>query len=148
MLSRSILFKKMTLIKFKIKLSSVILMVCLVLFSGINMINAAAPSIDSILNKTGEKARYQTNIDLQKGYPAALVGRFIGVFLGILGTIFTILIVYAGYLWFMAQGEAAALVKAKEIMTRAVIGLAIVVSAYVITYFVTTTIMNSGTYMK
>jgi hypothetical protein len=42
-------------------------------------------------------------------------------------------------LWFTAQGDATAVAKSKEIMMRAVIGLIVVLSAYVITYFVTVT---------
>lgn len=79
-------------------------------------------------------------------YPR-LVGRFIGVFLGVVGVIFTCLIIYAGYLWMSAGGDAAAITKAKDIMMRAVIGLIIVIGAYVITYFVTTA-LTQGDYLK
>lgn len=106
-----------------------------------------APTIDSVLDNTGSKAGYNSLDDdqLAGGAFPKLVGRFLGVLLGVLGVIFTVLFVYAGYLWFTAEGDAAALVKAKEIMMRAVIGLIIVVSAYVITYFVTMA-LTSGDY--
>lgn len=111
---------------------------------------ASESKIDSMLDGVGEKAKYKTLDDekFNEGYSAQLVGRFIGIFLGILGIIFTVLFVYAGYLWFTAQGDAAALTKSKDIMMRAVIGLVIVVGAYVITYFVTMSITKSGDYLN
>ena len=64
------------------------------------------------------------------------VGGIIAAILGMLGTVFLVLTIYAGVLWMTASGEEAKIEKAKEIITAAVIGLAIVLSAYTITYFV------------
>lgn len=66
----------------------------------------------------------------------AEVGDIIAAVLGLLGTIFLVLTIYAGILWMTAIGDEGKIDKAKEILTSAVIGLAIVVSAYTITYFV------------
>lgn len=60
----------------------------------------------------------------------------IQAFLGLLGIIFLILIIYAGYNWMIAQGEEEKVNKAKDTIQRAVIGLIIIISAYAITYFV------------
>jgi len=57
-------------------------------------------------------------------------------FLGLLGIIFLVLIITAGYKWMMAQGNEEKVTEAKDTMYRAVIGLIIVVSAYAISYFV------------
>jgi len=64
------------------------------------------------------------------------VGSIIAAILGLLGTIFLVLTIYAGILWMTANGEEAKIDKAKQIISAAVIGLAIVLSAYTITYFV------------
>jgi len=57
-------------------------------------------------------------------------------FLSILGIIFVILIIYAGFNWMTASGDEQKVTKAKDTITKAVIGLVIIVAAYSITYFV------------
>ena len=64
------------------------------------------------------------------------IGGIISSVLAMLGTLFLILTIYAGVLWMTASGDEGKIEKAKEIITAAVIGLAIVMSAYTITYFV------------
>ena len=60
----------------------------------------------------------------------------IKTFLGLLGIIFIVLVVWAGYNWMTAGGNEDKVSKAKTTLTRAIIGLIITVSAYAITYFV------------
>ena len=60
----------------------------------------------------------------------------ISAFLGLLGIIFLVLIIYAGFEWMTAQGDEEKVTKAKDTLTRAVIGLVIIIAAYSITYFV------------
>lgn len=57
--------------------------------------------------------------------------------LSLAGTIFLVLTVYAGILWMTASGNEEKVTKAKEIVTQAIIGLAITLGAYAITAFVT-----------
>lgn len=63
--------------------------------------------------------------------------------LSLVGTIFLILSVYAGILWMTASGNEEKVTKAKDIVTQAVLGLAITLAAYAITAFVTSK-LNSG----
>lgn len=77
------------------------------------------------------------------------VALVINVFIGLLGTLFIILIVVSGYNWFSAQGDTKKIDTAKARMINAVIGLIIIVSAYAITVFVFRTgdelqLMNNG----
>lgn len=72
------------------------------------------------------------------------VGLVIRVFIGLLGTIFLILILTAGWNWFTAQGDSKKIETAKAKMINAVIGLVIVVSAYAITVFVFRTAGDLG----
>lgn len=72
------------------------------------------------------------------------VGTIIKIALGTLGTVFLILMVYAGYLWMTAAGDEKKTTKAKDIIKAAVIGLVITVSAYAITSFVTTKIAGGS----
>lgn len=65
-----------------------------------------------------------------------LIGGLINAFLSVLGLIFLVLVVYAGYLWMTASGDTAKVDKAKKLLGQAVIGMIIVVAAYAITAFV------------
>jgi lysylphosphatidylglycerol synthetase-like protein (DUF2156 family) len=58
--------------------------------------------------------------------------------LSLLGFIFVILVIYAGITWMTAAGNDKQIATARNILTRAVIGLIIVVLAYAITYFIFT----------
>lgn len=64
------------------------------------------------------------------------VASIINIALGLLGTIALVLIVYAGFKWMTAGGNEDAVSEAKKILSQAVIGLAIILSAYAITQFV------------
>lgn len=66
-----------------------------------------------------------------------ITGQIINTALQLVGIIFLALTVYAGYLWMTAQGEESQIEKAKKIITGAVIGLVITMSAYAITTLVT-----------
>lgn len=74
--------------------------------------------------------------------PRIVVARMIKVFLSILGTIFFVLMIYAGFLWMTAGGEEDPVNKSKQIITYAVIGLIIILSAYSITNFVSEQIIR------
>jgi len=65
-----------------------------------------------------------------------IIAVLIQAFLGLLGVIFLILVIMAGINWMTAGGNEDKVTKAKKTLSRAVIGLIIVVSAYAITYFV------------
>lgn len=65
------------------------------------------------------------------------ISTVIKAILSLVGTIFLALTIYAGILWMAAQGEEEKAKKARDIITMAVIGLIITMSAYAITYFVT-----------
>jgi hypothetical protein len=67
---------------------------------------------------------------------SGISGTIITAILGLLGLIFVVLLVYAGFQWMTAEGNEEKVEKAKGTITRAVIGLAIVIAAYAITYFV------------
>ncbi len=73
------------------------------------------------------------------------VGQIIKIVLGILGTIFLALTVYAGTLWLTAAGEEKKIETAKEILKAAIIGLVIILAAYSITYFVLDNIFKATT---
>ena len=73
-----------------------------------------------------------------------LIQYAISAFLGLLGIIFVVLIVYAGYNWMTAAGDEEKVSLAKQTLSRAVIGLIIIIAAYSITYFVFSNLPGGG----
>ncbi|KKQ27556.1 MAG: hypothetical protein US42_C0008G0067 [Candidatus Magasanikbacteria bacterium GW2011_GWC2_37_14] len=72
------------------------------------------------------------------------IGTVINAALSLVGVIFLVLMVYAGYLWMTARGSEEEITKAKGIIIAAMIGLILVVGAYSITTFVVPRILASG----
>ena len=79
----------------------------------------------------GDRAGFETAYGLDN-----LVPKLIEAFLGLLGIIFIILIILAGYNWMSAGGDEVKVTKAKETLSRAIIGLFIIIAAYAITVFI------------
>ena len=65
-----------------------------------------------------------------------LIGNLVRVAIGMLGIVFLILTVYAGFLYLTARGEEEKVTHAKETLQRGVIGLIIISAAYAIATFV------------
>lgn len=86
-----------------------------------------------------DKAGFSVNTSV-----GSIVATVIQVFLGLLGIIFIILILIAGYNWMTAAGDEEKVRKAKETLSRAIIGLIIIIAAYSITYFVFNNLGWSG----
>ncbi len=92
-----------------------------------NSLNGAANDVDSIATKAG-----LTNA---ASLPT-IIGNTISVLLGLLGIVFVVLVVYAGFLYLTSNGEETNVKKAKKLLTQAIIGLIIIVSAYAISSYV------------
>ena len=60
----------------------------------------------------------------------------ISLILSFIGVVFLILIIYGGITWMTAGGNDKQVEKAKNIISRAAIGLTVVILAYAITSFV------------
>ena len=94
---------------------------------------AGITGLESQLEKVGGEA-FGT-----QGAPTELttiVGTIINVLLGLLGVIFLILTIYAGFVWMTAGGNEEKVKKAQGILTTGIIGLVIVLAAYSIAGFV------------
>lgn len=74
-----------------------------------------------------------------------MAGSIINTFLGVLGILAVVLIIYAGYLWMTARGNEQQVEKAKDILTQAIIGLVIILTAYAITKFVVGSLVAATT---
>jgi NADH:ubiquinone oxidoreductase subunit 6 (subunit J) len=59
------------------------------------------------------------------------------VFLGLLGVIFILLMLAAGFIWMTAAGSAEKVSRAQKLMVAGAIGLLIIISAFAISLYVT-----------
>lgn len=71
-----------------------------------------------------------------------IIGKLLNPLLALLGALFMVLTIYAGYLWMSAAGNEEKTKKASEIVKWAVIGLIAVASSYVLVNFVITAIIS------
>ncbi|MEK7067957.1 MAG: hypothetical protein AAB956_03090 [Patescibacteria group bacterium] len=72
----------------------------------------------------------------------AMVVLVINGILGLLGIIFLVLVLYAGFLWMTAAGNEDQVGKAKNILTTSIIGIIIIVAAYAIVKFALDAILS------
>ncbi len=103
-------------------------------FSSVNVMaqdNTIQGGLTSL--KTGATELPSTETDLK-----VTVGKVIQIFLGFLGIIAVVLILFAGFLWMTAGGDSGKVDKAKDYIKNAVIGIVIILSAYIITSYVLT----------
>lgn len=105
---------------------------------------SALVSLTNSLEKTGVAAEIVTDANkVATNGIQTFVGKIINAFLGLLGTVFLVLLVYGGYLWMTAGGNEEDVTKAKKLIAQAVLGLAVVMGAYAISYFVTSKLENA-----
>jgi hypothetical protein len=81
----------------------------------------------------------------QANDPRTIAARIIRIGLGIIGTVFLVLTIYAGFLWMTAGGEEEKAGKARKLLYDGVIGLAIILAAYSITYFISNSLLKGTT---
>lgn len=74
-----------------------------------------------------------------------VVGNIINIALSMIGIIFFLILVYAGFNWMIARGNAEQVDRSKNMIEGAVIGLIIVIAAYAITTFVFTSLDKGPT---
>lgn len=102
------------------------------IFNFINFAKAQDNSILNQLSETGSAAGYDTSA---KADITLMIGTVIRSLLGIVGSLFMVLIIYGGIIWMTAQGNEDKVAKAKKIMSNSVIGLIIVIISYFMVEF-------------
>ena len=85
----------------------------------------------SDLIKVADTAKYGTETSLP-----ILIGNIVRILIGMLGILFLVLTIYAGFLYLTARGDSDKVEHAKETLQRGVIGLIIISAAYAIATFV------------
>lgn len=93
----------------------------------------------------GIGANFPTDDTVTEDSLYTTIGKIINEVLGLVGVLLIILVIYGGYLWFFADGNEEQIGKAKAYIINAIIGLAIVLLAYMITYYVMSKISGNIT---
>lgn len=105
-----------------------------------NALSAVAQDIVSQGDPNAEVLQGIQMIEEPIGLPATdirlIIANIIRIALGLIGIVLLVIIIYAGFLWMTAAGNEEQIGKAKKTLTNAVIGLAIILSAYAIVLFV------------
>lgn len=117
-------------------LFSLILMGNFALAEGNYGLDTTAGQIDAFK----EQAAAQTTSG--RDFLQTKVGSIVSLVLSFIGVLFFILIIYAGLMWMLAQGNQQKVEQAKDLIINAVIGLVIIFSAYAITSFIGNQIAN------
>lgn len=116
--------------------------------AGISMLGASLVpfAASAQLGSAGESlSEVGTEIGASDQDLPELVGGLINILLSLLGIIFVVLLVYAGFLYTTAAGNDSQVTKAKDIMKTSIIGLVIVVSAFAISTFIIGALVDVGT---
>lgn len=101
----------------------------------------AVEQFNSSLKKTGAGTGHVNSDGNEVGFlsgktlPQA-IGSLVGIGLSLIGVFFLVLIIYAGYTWMVARGNAPEVEKAKSTIINATLGLFIVIIAYALTMFI------------
>ncbi|MCG2700546.1 hypothetical protein L6267_00045, partial [Candidatus Parcubacteria bacterium] len=79
---------------------------------------------------------YGNQLGLGDEDPRMIIVKIIRVFLGLLGLIAVLFIMYAGWLWMTSEGDEQKVRKAKDTLKSAVIGLVIMLASFAIVSFI------------
>ena len=115
-------------------LAAIVLMTALAVFAPAVL----AQTQDTLgLNEVGQTVR------LSGTDPRTIAVRIINATLGLIGIILVVIVLYAGFTWMTSGGDAEKISKAKRMLTNAMIGLVIILSAWGITSFVINSLLSA-----
>ena len=94
------------------------------------------------LEQAGTGAKY----NLEGSNPTTIpnmIGQIIAVVLGFVGSIFLVLTIYSGIQWMTAGGNEDKVKQARTRLINSIMGLAITIAAYFITWLISTTLLGA-----
>ncbi len=91
---------------------------------------------DDYLNIIGQHGFEEANVGAPELSVMDIIVRIVNVVLSFLGILFLTLIIYGGHMWMFAGGNENRLGKAKKILTNSIIGVAIVLLSWSISYVI------------
>lgn len=117
-----------------------------IIFLGVLFQSVSAATIGDAMNVLDKDVVRPTNIK-GSSIPTDLssaIGFWIKIALGLIGTIFFVLVVYAAFNWMVSQGEEEKIKKSQKTIVASIVGLLIVVSAYAITTLVSKNLIEKN----
>lgn len=118
----------------KNKIKNLLVLLCLITVLVLPYFVFAQDPLDK-LQKVGVDGGY-SEINQTDNNLVTNAGKIVSIFFSILGIIFVVLMLYAGYNYMVAAGDQAKVDKALSTIRRAIIGLIITVGSYAISNFV------------
>lgn len=97
--------------------------------------------INSALDAAGQTGFGQSGKQIGLG---GLVGNYVTVFLGFVGTIAFVVFLYGGFLWMTARGNDDQVAQAKQYLFNGTIGVVVIVLAYSAAYFITSQLYQAA----
>ncbi|MFB6181285.1 MAG: hypothetical protein ABEJ24_00090 [Candidatus Magasanikbacteria bacterium] len=95
----------------------------------------------SVLSNAAKEAGYEPKKTDETTF-AQQAGRIVKGAMSFLGIIFTVLMVYGGFLWMTARGNEDQVDRAQRIVTNSVIGLILAVGAFSLSNWVVETLLG------
>jgi hypothetical protein len=89
-----------------------------------------------INNQTGNTSDNAGYVDTGDSGFITMLQIVVNTFLGLVGILLLIYMLYAGYNWMTARGDEEKVTKAKDTITRVIIGAVIIIASYAISVFV------------
>ena len=93
---------------------------------------ASLKDASKILNSSATGAGFTPKVTVDEATLAAGIGSIINAFLGLVGAIATLYVIYGGFMWITAGGNTEQVGKAKKFVINASLGLIISSAAYLI----------------
>ncbi|MFH0891811.1 MAG: pilin [Candidatus Falkowbacteria bacterium] len=91
----------------------------------------------------GFESNVQTATGLGNTDPREMAGSVINIFLGFLGIIAVLLILFGGFKWMTAAGDEGKVDEAKKLIAAGIIGLVVILAAFAIAQFVINALYNA-----
>ncbi len=112
---------------------------------GVENVFAQALTADELFGGEGASGEtFAQSLGLAAGPPLqVIIARIIRTILGFAGVVLVVMIIYGGFLWMTAGGNATRLEKAKKILTQSIIGMIIVLSSFAIVQFVISKLVDA-----
>ncbi len=132
-------------------MKKIILIIIITIFAiNINSLTCLAYDFDenSGIKNTAEVTGHNKSEIFKKDNLPEAIGMVIKISLGLLGVAFLFLIIYGGYTWMLAKGNQQEVDKAIKTIQNALIGLIVVLMAYVITTFIAISLRQTVDYEK
>ncbi|MFZ4632202.1 MAG: hypothetical protein ACOYL8_03305 [Patescibacteria group bacterium] len=99
-----------------------------------NIVQAEGVGIQKAFSNV--KENFGSQADVNNSDLLTVVASLVQLALSVMGVVFVIFMIYAGFLWLTAAGNDQKVDKSKTILFQSILGLIIVVGAYAITSFV------------